>query len=562
MSRREAETAPPEPSDRNRPAGMPAWFTGTAGLAGLSAVTYWAALPPLDLSVLAWVAPLGWLVLIRRQSLTGKRPYRTLWLAGLAMWLGVLHWLRLPYWATGFGWLALSVYLAVYVPLFVGLSRVAVHRLRIPLIFAAPVVWCGLELCRAHVLTGFMMGSLGHSQYRWLTLIQISDLAGEYAVGFLLLFVSACIARMLPMEGKRFAWWPIPLAAAMLAATLLYGSQRLRGPGSEAIARVALVQGSMDVELFEDDARRLATFKQYYSLSLEAVRKHPEVQLVVWPETVFGKQLLSWDPVPRKPDDWPPDVDLLTRLKEVAEDNRDDMAAVAKNLNRPVILGLSRNHFGSDRNHLYNAALYLSAAGETLGCYDKNHPVMFGEYVPLGKQFPWLAKLVPGASGLDSAADPQVFRLGDVRFCPDICYETVLSHVIRRQVNQLQAQGQEPDVLLNLTNDGWFWGSSELDLHLACGVYRAVECRKPLLIAANTGFSAWIDGDGRIRRQGLRRQTDLLLAEVQRDGRRSWYLVYGDLPAGACLTCCGLLALLGIVGRRRRVAPSSELVHN
>jgi len=78
----------------------------------------------------------------------------------------------------------------------------------------------------------------------------------------------------------------------------------------------------------------------------------------------------------------------------------------------------------------------------------------------------------------------------------------VLSHVIRSQINTLAAEGKEPDVLVNLTNDGWFWGSSELDLHLACGVFRAVECRKPFLIAANTGFSAWIDSDGRIQQQG------------------------------------------------------------
>ena len=57
-------------------------------------------------------------------------------------------------------------------------------------------------------------------------------------------------------------------------------------------------------------------------------------------------------------------------------------------------------------------------------------------------------------------------------------------------------------MLVNLTNDGWFWGSSELDMHLACGVFRAVECRMPLLIAANTGFSAWIDATAASCRPG------------------------------------------------------------
>jgi len=94
-------------------------------------------------------------------------------------------------------------------------------------------------------------------------------------------------------------------------------------------------------------------------------------------------------------------------------------------------------------------------------------------------------------------------------------------------------------VLASLTNDGWFWGSSELDMHLICGVFRAVECRKPLVIAANTGFSAWIDGDGRIRAQGPRRETGTVLATVGRDPRKSWYLEHGDWPAGVCLAIAG-----------------------
>ena len=71
----------------------------------------------------------------------------------------------------------------------------------------------------------------------------------------------------------------------------------------------------------------------------------------------------------------------------------------------------------------------------------------------------------------------------------------------------MKAAGNEPDVLVNLTNDGWFYGSNELDLHMICGVFRAVECRKPFLIAANTGISAWIDSDGRIMQRGPRRAT-------------------------------------------------------
>ena len=135
------------------------------------------------------------------------------------------------------------------------------------------------------------------------------------------------------------------------------------------------------------------------------------------------------------------------------------------------------------------------------------------------------------------------------RIAPNICYETVLSRVVRRQVNALTAEGREPDILINLTNDGWFWGSSELDLHLACGVFRAVECRKPLLIAANTGFSAWIDGDGRIEAQGPRRAEEVIVAQPRLDRRRSWYLDHGDWFAGACLAVTIAVAAAGCAGR-------------
>jgi len=189
--------------------------------------------------------------------------------------------------------------------------------------------------------------------------------------------------------------------------------------------------------------------------------------------------------------------------------------------------------------------------GRVEGRYDKMHRVLFGEYVPFADRVPWLQQLTPLPFSLEAGRRPTAFALGTLRVAPNICYESVLSHVIRRQVNVLARAAQEPDVLVNLTNDGWFWGSSELDMHLVCGVFRAVECRKPLLIAANTGFSAWIDGDGRIRAQGPRRAPDVLLAEVGRDGRSSWYLEHGDLPAGGCLAACLVLASIGLWSCRR-----------
>ena len=119
-------------------------------------------------------------------------------------------------------------------------------------------------------------------------------------------------------------------------------------------------------------------------------------------------------------------------------------------------------------------------------------------------------------------------------FAPNICYETAIPHVIRRQVATLDAGSEPPDVLVNLTNDAWYWGSSELDMHLACDVFRAVETRMPLVIAANGGISAWIDRVGRVRAQSPRQAADVILWPTSNRGYMpSWYVRFGDWFAGA-----------------------------
>lgn len=91
----------------------------------------------------------------------------------------------------------------------------------------------------------------------------------------------------------------------------------------------------------------------------------------------------------------------------------------------------------------------------------------------------------------------------------------------------LEQQNNRPDVIVNLTNDGWFWGSSELDMHLTAAIFRAIEVRTPVVIAANTGFSAWIDSSGRLLARGPRRNTATLRAKVVPDGRQSPWLAWG-----------------------------------
>jgi len=112
---------------------------------------------------------------------------------------------------------------------------------------------------------------------------------------------------------------------------------------------------------------------------------------------------------------------------------------------------------------------------------------------------------------------------------------------------------QSPDALVTITNDGWFWGSNLLDQHLACGVFRAIEMRRPMLIAANTGFSVWIDNRGQILKQGPRHAEAAVIAQISPNRETAtWYEHFGDSIFGfPCAIACLVAAVMGWLPGRR-----------
>jgi apolipoprotein N-acyltransferase len=608
------------------------WYRSTFAQSAIGAALLWAALPPLGIWPLAWIAPVWWVMLIRGEKLPllplparpsrirptillivavlyflaglavnawfhsmqyrgygaaetvfwlglaaiflaaarhwASRPYRSLWLVGMFFWMATLHWLRLPHWAVGFGWLALGIYFGCYLPVFIGLSRFGVHALRLPVILVVPVVYTAMEFAQAYLLSGMTMGCLEHSQYRWTELIQISDLTGCYGVTFLMMFVAACLGRMLPCDSRGRAFWPLAPAVGLLAAVLVYGHFRSANVETDPGLKIALIQGNIDIQLDCPDNIRDITDAHYRELTSEALRTFPQIDLIVWPETVFCcvncvycKMWVTADEDAVLPKEFAEtEQQFHKELADATRETQEKITATARKHGVPMLLGLDREHFSAQGFDLYNSVVLATPDGSWCksgrcepSYYDKMHLVPFGEYMPFVKSIPWLQSLTPLCTNCSPGERPKGFMLKNICLVPNICYETVLPQVIRNQLVTLRQEGLEPQILVNVTNDGWFWGSSELEQHLACGVYRTVECRRPMVIAANTGISAAIDGNGRILGdEGPPRQTKLILADVRLDHRESWYLRHGDWFAGTCLAATLLIACCATVQAVRR----------
>jgi apolipoprotein N-acyltransferase len=243
-------------------------------------------------------------------------------------------------------------------------------------------------------------------------------------------------------------------------------------------------------------------------------------------------------------------ADRQARCRRALEQERlDALAVFARRYGVPWLVGLDRQAIAPGATRFYNCGLFLDAAGDPVACYSKLHPVMFGEYVPFADRFPFLYRLTPLPAGLTPGTELVAVEIAGRRVAVNICYETALPDAVRALVNGLEAGQGPPDVLVNLTNDGWFWGSSELDMHLVAAIFRAVEVRTPLAIAANTGFSAAIDGCGRLLERGPRRATATLAARLHPDGRRSPWRVTGTLPTGACVAVAVAVAWEAARGR-------------
>jgi apolipoprotein N-acyltransferase len=476
-------------------------------------------------------------------------------------WLLMLEGIRLAHPALYAGWIALAAYLGVYFPVFVGLMRVAVYRLNISIIAAAPIVWVGLELLRGHLITGFSMGLLAHTQAEFPYLIQISDLAGGYALSGLIMLVAAGLTALggCALKGNaRLPWFPIwrsiLISGVAIGATLGYGRWRLNQtiPGNAGpTARVALIQGSLDTVFDISPERIRETFEQYNRLTSEAVGKNANLDLVAWPESMFTvAETIAAEPITPPAGSGLSAEEFARRLNLIQSEFKAILADEAARANAnttidapgtQILVGTTTFLYEPERTRVYNAALMADRTGNVVGRYYKTHPVMFGEYIPFGEWLPWLYKITPMSGGLSIGDGPKVFDVGGLKMSPSVCFESTIPHLIRKQLGQLAREKTPADCLINVTNDGWFWGTGMLDLHFRCAVFRAVENRKPILVVANTGISTFADGNGIVRLRGPRRRPEALIAEVHADGRLSPYSVVGDCAAWICvLACLGL----------------------
>jgi len=276
--------------------------------------------------------------------------------------------------------------------------------------------------------------------------------------------------------------------------------------------RVAVVQGNIEQGRLWDPAFQLTTIRTYRKLSLSVQKDKPD--LVVWPESAAPFYFL-YDPAP-------------TRL--VLEGIRQTSTAYL--IGSPAF---SRNPDGAV--NYYNRAYLIESDGEVGGTYDKAHLVPYGEYTPFKEYLPFIGKMVEHVGDFEPGKKGEVVFLNGIGLGIQICYEIIFPELARAMTRHGAA------VLVNITNDAWYGRSAGPYQHFSMVVFRAIENRRSLARAANTGISGFIDPAGRILNSTPLFVESALTGKLPLLTTTTLYTRYGDFFAIAC----ALISLLGII---------------
>ncbi|MGD2099103.1 MAG: apolipoprotein N-acyltransferase [Desulfobacterales bacterium] len=504
-------------------------------LAAASGLLLTGSFPKVGLDWLAWFALVPLLVAIA--NLPAKESFRMGFITGLVHYLTLLYWV-VPVMRT-YGYLPLYLSVAILFlfaavlalfPAVYATALAAVGHTPVRCLIGVPLLWVALEYVRTIIFTGFPWALLGHALYLRHHLIQIADLFGVYGVSFLVALSNASVFAVITCA-RRKTWHNRPVSkslllgaigvfAAGLLITWIYGAWRMKAMDKQIAAsprvRVAVIQGNIDQAVKWDPAHQFAAIKKHQRLSLSAKSENPD--LIVWPESATPFYLFF---------DKRPTEMVMAGIEETGIDFLVGSPSVARE-GKNVIY--------------YNSAYLISPKAKNVSKYDKTHLVPYGEYVPLERWLPFLGKLVAQVGDFRPGKPGKILPWNKGALGIQICYEVIFPGLSRELVRN------GATLLINITNDAWFGTTSGPYQHFSMTIFRAVENRRALARAANTGISGFIDPAGRILASTALLEEAALTRPLPMLSPITFYTRYGDLFALACLTGA-VFAILLVLGK-------------
>lgn len=541
-------------------------------------------LPPFHFGWLVWVvfAP----VLLFLWSLGERKRFRKAFLVGLFAgsvgFLGLFSWLQT---VTVLGWAVVSVYLALFPAFWAAIVATLADPRREPegnswsgsvrRAFWVASLWCGFEWLRGWLFTGFGWNGIGVAFHQTPIFAQSADLFGIVGLSFLPVFVQTVVVQVVlrlfskgPAVARRQPHYDLAVAICLVAASFSYGRWRISSAGKGESMRLKTLMVQLDIK--QEQTKRLADPLQipidYEAETIGALQSVPAERKPDWvilPESALDGRIL------RMPDEtW-----------GMANENFETLHQIGEEGSFTTIMGLVEvegekfnDQIAIKKNSRYWNSMAVFARDGSLQTFKKHHLVIFGEWIPFVEEIPLLKKIYEEQSGEEfngsfsrgESLEPLSAQVGgnDVQIIPTVCFEDSVGRLVRKFTRDA------PQVIVNVTNDGWFKESIGAEQHFANARFRAIELRRPLVRCANSGVTAAVDTLGMTRNPDTGKPQELrdedgktffrghLFADIDIPKHPQWtlYSVIGDWGVIGAAVLSLLWAML--VARRNRPVPA------
>ncbi len=389
------------------------------------------------------------------------------------------------------------LYQTIYFVLWIAFFYLVKNYKNITVAIFVAGLWTVFEYIKNYFLGGFPINLLGYSQSSFKQIIQVADIFGVYGVSFVIILINVLLFYWLYVKNKKY----LIISALIILFLLIYGNLRLSQIvkiDDKSEIKVGFVQPNIEQKTKWDDNKRYKVGEILISCSQKF--KDSDIDIIAYPETVIPGKILIQEHI----------KELVREISQFAEVN----LIGAKYFVRPKV---------------YNAIFIVGRDGKILDNYNKKHLVLFGEYVPFKNFLVNLLEKVNLTDNFNREIELKVFKFDRYTLGINICSENYYPYLSR----ELVLKGAT--LLTTHSNDAWCDGLSYPYQHFVMNIFRAIENRKYLIVASNTGISGVIAPTGKVVRQTKNQEQICFEESVYTNNRITIYDKIGDLFVYLCM---------------------------
>lgn len=387
-------------------------------------------------------------------------------------------------------------------------------------LWTLPFILAGFEYLRGLGELGFPWLSFGYSQARYPIIIQQASIFGVYGISVWLVLINILFFYFL--KNRNFKYLVLFLIIFFLP--VIFGYYRLGNmrPTQKSLT-IGIVQPNIDPNLKFTPEMRYKTFDRLIKLSEKCHKESREspLDLIIWPETATPIFL-------KTPGEY-----------------QNKVLELSDRLNVPILTGTPI--YERNKHEIYNGAVLIEPQKGITQEYRKLHLVPFGEHIPFDRYIPLFRKIEFGEGDYSPGTEYTVFNTEKMQFSCLICFESIFPEISRYFINH------GAQMLVNITNDGWFGKVSGPQQHNDMAILRAVENCVPLFRCSNTGISMVVDGYGRIIKETLLFEEDVLVSTIALYDDKCIYTIVSDMLPILVLIAIPFLIALKLYQRRFRL---------